>query len=70
MSRRSVSPKLKRQNKVVITLNDRELQALHNYCTQMKIRSRTDLLRRIIMSSIITDWEHRTPMLFDEAEMQ
>lgn len=70
MSRRSISPRLKRQNKVVITLNDRELQALRNYCAQMKVKSRADLLRRIVMSSIITDWEHRAPMLFDEAEMQ
>lgn len=54
----------------MITLNDREFQALRNYCAQMKVKSRADLLRRIVMSSIITDWEHRAPMLFDEAEMQ
>lgn len=59
-----------RRHKVVITLNDLELMALDNYCEKHKSMSRASLLREIIMTEIIGEWERNVPMLFTEDEMR
>ncbi len=59
-----------RNHAIVLRLNERERQALDAYCQQMRITNRARFLREVIMSSVITEWEASSPMLFSEEEMR
>lgn len=72
MTQRSTRKRTKapRRHTLVIRLNDREWQAIEDYCKMVKAESRAALLRRIIMTNIIEHWEDETPMLFKDDEMR
>ena len=53
-----------RSNRQVLYFNDSELDAVNAYCRKFRIRSKSSLLREIVMESIISELEDNHPTLF------
>ena len=63
-------PRMKRGNKVVVSLNDKEMRALNQYCDKYKVKNRSRFLRETIMIAILKKFDEDYPKLFEEEEMQ
>lgn len=59
-----------RPHRVILKLNDREFNALDEYCRVYGIANRSEWLRQIMMVEIIQRLEQTTPLLFREDEMR
>ncbi|MBQ0044587.1 MAG: hypothetical protein KBT05_06170 [Bacteroidales bacterium] len=55
---------LVRKNRQVLYFNDSELAAITAYCDKFKVRSKSSLLREIVMEKIISELEDNHPTLF------
>jgi len=55
---------LVRKNRQVLYFNDSELAAISAYCSRFKVRSKSSLMREIIMEKIISELEDNHPTLF------
>lgn len=55
---------LVRKNRQVLYFNESELNAINAYCSRFKVRSKSSLLREIIMEKIISELEDNHPTLF------
>ena len=53
-----------RSNRQVLYFNDSELNAVNAYCRKFRIRSKSSLLREIVMERIISELEDNHPTLF------
>ena len=62
-------PRMKRENKVVISLNDKEMRVLNQYCTKYKVKKRTQFMRETVMVAILKKFDEDYPKLFDDEEM-
>lgn len=56
---------MKRQNRVTMLLNDKELRAIEKYCHRYQIHNRSKLIRELVMKQILHRFEQDTPTLFD-----
>ncbi len=54
-----------RTNRVVINLNDSELNAMQRYCDRYNIRNRSRFIRETIIRSILQQLDNDSPTLFD-----
>lgn len=59
---------MKRTNKIVMTLNDREKIFLDRFCAKYKIRNRAKLLRETIMSAFLKKLDEDYPTLWGGKE--
>lgn len=67
---RTLDPRLRRTHKVVITLNDYEINALENFCKKSKISDRTKFIRESFMTKVLDALcTNHHPTLFDKDEM-
>lgn len=55
---------LVRRNRVVILLNDKELDALKRYQKTLKGKSQTSICREAVMEKVIAGLEENQPTLF------
>jgi len=55
---------LVRKNRQVLYFNEGELDAINAYCNKFKVRSKSSLLREIIMEKILSELEDNHPTLF------
>ncbi len=63
-------PKMNRSNKITISLNDKELRVLEQFCQKYKIENRSRFLRETIMQTILKKFDEDYPTLFNENEMR
>ena len=63
-------PKMKRDNKITVSLNDKEMRVLTQFCDKYKIKRRTQFIRETVMIAVLKKFEEDYPKLFDETEMQ
>ena len=63
-------PKIKRDNKITLSLNDKELRVLEQFCKKYKITNRSRFLRETIMLAILKRFDEDYPTLFNEKEMR
>lgn len=55
---------LVRKHRQVLYFNDSEMDAINAYMSQFKVRSKSSLLREIIIEKIISELEDNHPTLF------
>lgn len=60
--------KLKRNNRLTLMLNNRELRALNVYCQRFRVKNRSKFLRETLMMAILKRFDEEMPSLFEESE--
>ncbi len=55
---------LKRRHRKTVFLNDRELALLNEYCHANKVKSKSALIRRIVIEELLTQMGKNPPSLF------
>ena len=58
--------KLKRNNRLTIMLNDRELRALNIYCQRFRVKNKSKFLREAVMMAILKRFDEEMPTLWEE----
>jgi hypothetical protein len=69
-TRRSVlkEDRLKRNNRLSLMLNNREMKALGIYCNRYRIKNKSGFLRETVMRAILKRFEEEHPTLWEETE--
>ncbi|MGQ9620971.1 MAG: hypothetical protein ACUVTX_08315 [Bacteroidales bacterium] len=57
---------LKRNNRLSLMLNSREMKALNIYCNRYRVKNKSGFLRETIMRAIIRKFEEEYPSLWEE----
>jgi len=60
--------RLKRNNRLTLMLNSREMRALNIYCQRYRIKNKSRFLRETIMNSILKRFDEDMPSLFEVNE--
>ena len=60
--------KLRRNNRLSLMLNNRELKALGIYCDRYRIKNKSGFLRETVMKAIIKRFDQEHPTLWEENE--
>ncbi len=60
--------KLKRNNKITLALNNRELRALNIYCNRYRVANKSRFLRETIMTAILKRFDEEHPSLWEDSE--
>ncbi len=63
-------PKMNRSNKITVSLNDKEMRVLDQFCKKYKIENRSRFLRETIIQAILKRFDEDHPTLFNEKEMR
>lgn len=66
--RNSSSGKFRRQPRnhpVTVLLNDSEMRTIERYCERYKHRNRSEMIRQVLMRSILKRFDKDSPTLFD-----
>lgn len=65
-----LAPKVKREHRIVISLNDKEKIVLDNFCKKYKIEKKAKFVRETLFTAILKRLDEDYPTLFDEKEMR
>jgi hypothetical protein len=60
--------RLKRNNRLSLMLNNREVRALGIYCNRYRVRNKSEFLRETIMKAILKRFDDEHPTLWEESE--
>jgi hypothetical protein len=60
--------RLKRNNRLTLMLNNREMRAFGIYCSRFRIKNKSEFLRETIMKAILKRFEDEHPTLWEENE--
>ncbi len=60
--------RLRRNNRLSLMLNNRELRALGIYCSRYRVKNKSEFLRATIMKAIVKRFEEEHPTLWEETE--
>jgi hypothetical protein len=60
--------RLRRNNRLSLMLNNREMRALGVYCNRYRIKNKSGFLRETIMKAILKRFEDEHPTLWEESE--
>lgn len=60
--------RLKRNNRLTLMLNGREMRAIDIYCQRYRIKNKSRFLREIIMTAILKRFDEESPSLWEESE--
>ena len=60
---------LKRQHKVTVLLNDKELEAIDVYCKKYKIKSKAGFMRESTLRTVMAQFLEDYPTLFEKQEL-
>jgi hypothetical protein len=60
--------RLRRNNRLTLMLNSREMRALNIYCQRYRVKNKSRFLREIIMNAILRRFDEDMPSLFEETE--
>lgn len=60
--------RLKRNNRLSLMLNHREMRALSIYCNRYRVKNKSEFLRATIMKAILKRFEDEHPTLWEEGE--
>jgi hypothetical protein len=60
--------RLRRNNRLSLMLNNREMRALGIYCNRYRIKNKSGFLREAIMKAILKRFEEEHPTLWEESE--
>jgi len=57
--------RLKRNNRLSLMLNNREIRALGVYCNRYRVKNKSEFLRAAIMKAILKRFEEEHPTLWE-----
>lgn len=60
--------RLKRNNRLSLMLNNRELKALGVYCDRYRIKNKSGFLRETVMKAILKRFDEEHPTLWEDSE--
>jgi hypothetical protein len=60
--------RLKRNNRLTLMLNNREMRAFGIYCSRFRVKNRSEFLRETIMKAILKRFEDEHPTLWEDNE--
>ena len=60
--------RLKRNNRLSLMLNKREIRALGIYCDRYRVKNKSEFLRETIMRAILKRFDDEHPTLWEEPE--
>jgi hypothetical protein len=60
--------RLRRNNRLSLMLNNREMRALGIYCNRYRIKNKSGFLRETIMKAILKRFEDEHPTLWEDNE--
>jgi len=60
--------RLRRNNRLSLMLNNREMRALGIYCNRYRVKNKSGFLRETIMKAILKRFEEEHPSLWEENE--
>lgn len=60
--------KLKRNNRLSLMLNNREMKALGIYCNRYRVKNKSEFMRETIMKAIIRRFDDEHPTLWEDSE--
>lgn len=58
----------KRNNRLSLMLNSREMRALGVYCNRFRVTNKSEFLRETVMKAILKRFEDEHPTLWEESE--
>jgi hypothetical protein len=58
----------KRNNRLSLMLNSREMKALGVYCNRFRVKNKSEFLRETVMKAILKRFEDEHPTLWEESE--
>lgn len=61
--------RLKRNNRLTLMLNDREMRAIGIYCSRFRVTNKSEFFRETIMKAILKRFEDEHPTLWEENEL-
>jgi hypothetical protein len=61
--------RLKRNNKLSVMLNNREMKALGIYCERYRVKNRSGFFRETVMKAILKRFEEEHPTLWEEPSL-
>ena len=61
--------KARRNNKVTVFFNDKEMEAIDAYCKKYKIESRAALMREMTLRAVMTKFLDDYPTLFEKQDL-
>lgn len=61
--------RLKRNNRLSLMLNKREIRALGIYCDRYRVKNKSEFLRETIMRAILKRFDDEHPTLWEEPEL-
>lgn len=60
--------KLKRNNRLTLMLNSREMRAIDVYCRRYRVRNKSRFLRETVMNAILKRFDEEMPSLWEDNE--
>ncbi|MEE4213426.1 MAG: hypothetical protein V2I34_00060 [Bacteroidales bacterium] len=60
--------KLKRNNRLTLMLNSREMRAIDVYCRRYRVRNKSRFLRETVMNAILKRFDEEMPTLWEDSE--
>ncbi len=60
--------RLRRNNRLTLMLNNREMRAFGIYCSRFRVKNKSEFLRETIMKAILKRFEDEHPTLWEENE--
>jgi hypothetical protein len=60
--------RLKRNNRLTLMLNNRELRALNLYCQRFRVKNRSSFMREAVMTAILKRFDSESPSLWEEGD--
>jgi len=60
--------RLRRTNRLILMLNNKEMRALGIYCNWYRVKNKSEFLRETIMKAILKRFEEEHPTLWEESE--
>jgi hypothetical protein len=60
--------RLRRNNRLTLMLNNREMRAFGIYCSRFRVKNKSEFLRETIMKYILKRFEDEHPTLWEENE--
>ena len=58
----------KRNNRLSLMLNNREMRALSIYCNRYRVKNKSEFMRSTIMKAILKRFEDEHPTLWEESD--
>lgn len=68
--KKSNIPELKRVKKQAILFNERELNAINEYCSKFKVKNRSRFMREAIITEVLKRFDENHPTLWEQQELK